>query len=431
MPMTAPIPNYLQKHLFDHRWTGGQYSIVRALFGIYLTVHFVHLLPWAAELFSNAGALPNAATSPFAYVFPNVLSAFDAPWFATLLVGVAALASIAFAIGAHSKVMAIIIWYIGACLFGRNPLISNPALAFVGWMLLFHAATPGTPYGAWSARGRTNPAGDWQLPRSFFTVAWLVMGAGYSYSGYTKLISPSWQDGSAITRVLQSPLARTGPIRDLMLNLPEVILQALTYSTLAIELLTLPLALIGRLRPWLWLGLVGLHIGILTTVAFADLTIGMLLIHLFTFNPAWIPRKKAAHIEQIFYDGSCGLCQRWVRLVLAEDPGPDYIFRFAPLESEAFAAVLQKTGTDRQSVPDSIIVATADGQLLTRSAAVFHILNRLGGLWRLAAILGSIIPRQIRDAAYDGIARVRHKFFQRPTEACPLMPPEMRQRFDY
>lgn len=429
--MTAPVQNHFQKHLFEHKWTGGQYSIVRALFGIYLTIHFVHILPWAAELFSNAGALPNASASPFAYVFPNILSVFSAPWFATLLVGIAALASIGFTIGARSKTMAIVIWYIGACLFGRNPLISNPALAFVGWMLLFHAAIPGTPYGAWSARGRTNPNGGWQLPRSFFTVAWLVMAVGYSYSGYTKLISPSWQDGSAITRVLQSPLARLGPIRDLMLSLPEVILQTLNYSTLALELLTLPLALIGRLRPWLWLSLVGLHIGILTTVAFADLTIGMLLIHLFTFNPAWIPGKQAAQTEHIFYDGACGLCQRWVRLVLAEDPGPNYIFRFAPLESDTFESTIKALNIPRETLPDSIIVATADGQLLTRSAAVFHILNRLGGFWRLTALTGSLIPRQIRDSSYDAIARVRHNFFQRPTEACPLMPPEMRERFDY
>lgn len=425
------MTRFIQKHLFDHKWTGGQYSIVRALFGIFLTIYFVYLLPWAAELFSNTAALPNASASPFAYVFPSILSLFDAPWFVTLLVGIAALASIAFTIGARSKAMAILILYIGACLFVRNPLINLLTLTFVGWMLLFHATIPGTPFGSWSARGRTNPNDGWQLPRSFFTATWLVMAAGYSYSGYTKLISPSWQGGSAITSVLQSPLARTGPIRDLMLALPDLILQALTYSTLALELLTLPLALIARLRPWLWLSLVSLHIGILTTVAFADLNIGMLLIHLFTFNPAWIPGKKAADIEHIFYDGACGLCQRWVRLVLAEDPGPDYIFRFAPLESDAFESILTSLNIQRDTLPDSIIVTTADGQLLTHSAAVFHILNRLGGLWRLAALTGSIIPRPIRDFTYDAIALVRHKFFPRPTDACPLIPPEMRERFDY
>jgi hypothetical protein len=28
-------------------WTGGQYSLFRAVFGIYLLVHFAQLTPWA------------------------------------------------------------------------------------------------------------------------------------------------------------------------------------------------------------------------------------------------------------------------------------------------------------------------------------------------------------------------------------------------
>lgn len=416
--------------LFEHKWTGAQFSLVRAVFGVYLTIHFAHLLPWAAELFSNAGAVPDAAASPFAYVFPNILSFVDGPIFVTAFVGVAVLASAFLAVGYRTRLMAILIWYIGACLFGRNPLVTNPALAFVGWLMLLLAFMPKTaPYGSWSARGRVDPGGGWEYPRSFFTVAWLVMGAGYTYSGFTKLISPSWQDGTAIRRVLESPLARVGPIRDLVLSLPEGILTFLTYSTLWLEILALPLVLIGRLRPWVWLALVGLHIGILSTVAFADLTIGMLMIHFFTFNPAWVRPKRAKEQETIFYDGSCALCQGWVRFVLAEDPGPDHHFRFAPLQSDAFEERLADLDMDRSEIPDSIIVATADGELLQKSEAVFYILQSLGGLWRLLARSGTAIPRPVRDFCYDQVAKVRYRLFGQTEELCPIMPPEMRERF--
>jgi len=36
-----------------------------------------------------------------------------------------------------------------------------------------------------------------------------------------------------------------------------------------------------------------MHLGILALVAFAELTLGMLLVHAFTFDPAWLPRRNA------------------------------------------------------------------------------------------------------------------------------------------
>jgi len=40
------------------------------------------------------------------------------------------------------------------------------------------------------------------------------------------------------------------------------------------------------------------------------------------------------------------------------------------------------------------------------------------------------VPRGIRDRAYDGIARVRYRLFRKPTDACPVTPPELRARFE-
>ncbi|MEZ4465302.1 MAG: hypothetical protein R3F43_12660 [bacterium] len=51
-----------------------------------------------------------------------------------------------------------------------------------------------------------------------------------------------------------------------------------------------------RLRPWSWLSLVGLHLGILASVQFAELTLGMLVVHLFAFDPAWLPRRRRAAV---------------------------------------------------------------------------------------------------------------------------------------
>lgn len=274
--ITIQFPKWLE---IRNGWTSNSYRWVRIILGVYLMIHFAHLVPWAAELFSNQGSLPDSSVSPFAYLFPNVLTFFDSPQMAIGVVSLGALASLALTLGVKDRWMAVLIWVIWASLFGRNPLISNPSLAFVGWMLLFHAFLP-----------KRDDA--FRVPDSMYGSAWWVMAAGYTYSGYTKLISPSWLDGTAITHVLMSPLARLSPLRDLLLELPAF-LKLLTWGTLGIELLALPIALISRARPWLWLALVGLHIGIICTVSFADLSLGMLMIHALTFNPSWVSRPRA------------------------------------------------------------------------------------------------------------------------------------------
>src|SRR5262245_18199010 len=102
-------------------WTGGQYSVFRALFGLYLFIHFVHLLPWGREVFSREGILP-ASASPILRLFPNVLALSDGPTTVAILIAVGAVPCIPFALGFHDRSAAILIWYVWACLFGRNPL---------------------------------------------------------------------------------------------------------------------------------------------------------------------------------------------------------------------------------------------------------------------------------------------------------------------
>lgn len=407
-------------------WTGGQYSFFRALFGIYLFTHFAALIPWASELFSNRGLLAHGATSPLLYLFPNIFALYDAPWLVTVSLIAAALSSVSFAVGFCDRTAALFQWYLLACLFGRNPLIANPAMPFVGWMLLAHVCLPKAPYGSLAARGRVDPSGGWAMPQAIYCAAWIVMALAYSYSGYTKLISPSWMDGSALARVLDNPLARPTIVREILLDLPAVFLQLATWGGLGLELLYAPLALSRRLRPWIWLLMVMMHFGLLTLIDFADLTLGMLLLHAFTFDPAWVSPKKTRHKITIFYDGQCGLCHGFVRFVLAEARNDSEIF-FSPLEGESFDASVPKG--QRAGLPDSVVLQTSDARLLVRSAAVLEIAQRLGGLWRAVGFTAGLIPRLLLDSVYDAIARLRRQIFATPPAQCPLLPPDLRDRF--
>lgn len=351
-------------------WTGAQYSIFRAALGLYLVVHFAALLPYATEMFSDRGVLSDAWLSPLARAFPNVLVAFDAPWVPQAALVVCVALSLALLAGWRDRIAAVALWYFWACLFGRNPLIANPSIPFVGWMLLAHACLPPAPYGSWAARGRPDARGGWSFPAPIFFAAWLVMAAGYSYGGYTKLVSTSWIDGTAIYRVIGNPLARPGLIQDALLSLPPAIWTIPTWIALALELLFLPLALVARARPLLWLALLGMHFGLMVLIDFADLSAGMVLIHLLTFDPAWIAPIGGATLH---HGGSAHL----QRFVASEGPLP-------VVPGGAFG------------------VLRADGVMLSRSDAVLHLGEALGGIWRLLAIAARIVPRRWRDHLLPG-----------------------------
>lgn len=130
----------------------------------------------------------------------------------------------------------------------------------------------------------------------------------------------------------------------------------------------------------------------------------------------------------LLYDGLCGLCNRLVQFVLARDPGGN--MRFAPLQGEFGRDVLRRHPALR--AVDSIVLVEMDGpQLLEvpqlRSDAVLAIADYLGWPWRAAAVF-RLVPRFLRDAAYNLVARNRTRLFGR-YDACPLPSPEQRARF--
>ena len=78
---------------------------------------------------------------------------------------------------------------------------------------------------AWPRRAsRCRVLAAWSMPKGIHDAAWIVMSLAYSYSGFTKLVSPSWRDGSALAYVLANPLARPTGLRDLVGSLPDLLL---------------------------------------------------------------------------------------------------------------------------------------------------------------------------------------------------------------
>lgn len=405
----------------NNGWTWRQYGVFRILFGTYLLVHFVHLLPWGTELFSRQGMLPDATHSPLIGLFPNLLRWFDSPAAVTALLASGAVAAVALIVRRADRLAAVWMWFLLACLFGRNPLIANPSLPVVGWLLLFHALLPARREPWATERPGSAPA----PPPLFGFLAWFLLASAYSYSGWTKLFSDAWVQGETVRFVLENPLARDTWLRTAMLATPPWLLQSITIGVLVLELLFAPLALSRRLRPWIWGGMLLVQFGFLTLLNFADLTTPMLLLHLLTFEPDCIRAPSRAPGSTIYYDGECGLCHGWVRFVLAEDRAG--AFRFAPLQGASAAEALPEHA--RRDDYESLVLVTADGRVLDKFAAVRETLVLLGGLWGVGARALDLLPATLGDAGYRLVARNRRRLSRRPTGVCPVMPAAYAARF--
>ncbi len=121
----------------------------------------------------------------------------------------------------------------------------------------------------------------------------------------------------------------------------------------------------------------------------------------------------------VLFDGVCTLCNGAVTFIIDHDP--DAYFTFAPLQSEAGAALL---GPGQRELGS--IVLLEDGQHFTHSTAALRIAHRLRGVWPLYAFILMLKP--LRDLVYTWVAANRYCWFGK-TDACRLPTPELKQRF--
>jgi predicted DCC family thiol-disulfide oxidoreductase YuxK len=131
----------------------------------------------------------------------------------------------------------------------------------------------------------------------------------------------------------------------------------------------------------------------------------------------------------LLYDGVCGLCNRFVQFILRRDPSG--IFRFASLQSPLATLVLARHGQHPQALDTVYAIVDCDSpreRCLARSDAILFVLAQLGGIWRFAAAIFKLVPRPVRDFAYNTVARRRHRIFGR-SETCILPSLENRDRF--
>ncbi len=285
-------------------------------------------------------------------------------------------------------------------LWWLRPLAPDPWRS--DWIVLLllgtHVALPPAPFGSLAARGRADPSGGWSMP------GWILrlrFAALFAFGLYVLFPGNAFElDSAHAPRLedLDGGLLLAGVVGGVLALFVQE--RALGWAWLAF----LAAAIATSFEPgkqgsreFLWLALAA------------------------NFQPGWFPARPAQGLDTILYDGTCALCHGFVRFVLAED-ARGACFRFAPLETIP--------ESERGRLPDSVVVRTSAGRELVRSAAAIHVLRRLGGFDRLAAELLRIVPRPLRDLAYDAVAALRKRIFGTKSEACPMLPRHLRARFE-
>jgi predicted DCC family thiol-disulfide oxidoreductase YuxK len=129
----------------------------------------------------------------------------------------------------------------------------------------------------------------------------------------------------------------------------------------------------------------------------------------------------------VFFDGDCLFCQARVRWLRAHDREAQ--LAFAPLQGELAGRLLAGTGLLGRAgdggggdLSTMVLVSGAGSaapEVFIKSRAVAAVAARLPSPWRLGGLL-ALVPRPLADAAYDWVARRRHRWAR--GEACPLEP---------
>ena len=108
---------------------------------------------------------------------------------------------------------------------------------------------------------------------------------------------------------------------------------------------------------------------------------------------------------------------------LARDPHGK--FKFGTLQSQPAQQILKELGLHADDFETFLLLER--GRVFTKSTAALRIVRQLSGLWPLL-YLGIAIPRPLRDAVYDYVARHRYRWMGK-SDTCRIPAQAERERF--
>lgn len=270
---------------------------IRIAFGSVILGWALSLWPDLFTFFSDDGVLPeHPSLTGWAWGLLEVSSSDPVVlilWIAMVL------AAIGLVLGIAPRLMCAVILIAIVSFLRRNPYIDNSGdLLLRNWAFLFLFLPMGA---AVTLPGwiRDRDA-VWTFPERPVWPLRLVqmqLSLGYLFSAWEKVPGDTWLDGTAVGYALRiGDLVRFRVPEAVIDNL--ILVNLLTYGTLALELALAILVWNRRLRPWLLVAGVGLHLGIHLTLEVGFFSWGMLVGYL-AFVPARALERASSRVRRV------------------------------------------------------------------------------------------------------------------------------------
>jgi hypothetical protein len=238
------------------------FVLFRLVFGLLVLGYTISLAPALFAFYSDDGILPSQPHYSGTLAW-GLLGWFPSDGAVLLFYFLLLLGSIALLLGLQTRVAALVVF---VCLisFGRrNPWVLNSGDLLVQ-VLAFYVLFMPSGLAASADRWLRDPRGTWDFPaRPIWPLRLVQLQVSILYIAavWAKVRGVTWNDGTAVSYAFRIEDIARFPVPEFLTD-SLVLVNLLTFATLAVELSIGILVWNRVLRPWVLLLGIGLHLGI-------------------------------------------------------------------------------------------------------------------------------------------------------------------------
>lgn len=285
------------------RWNGFWFApqpavtlaLVRIAFGALIIGWALSLTADLRAFFGPNGVQPQPPSIPFSW---GLLSVWRSDAAAVVLWAVLLLAGVALLLGWRSRLAAVIVFVCVLSFERREPFVFNSGDGLVRIEALFLALAPS---GAALSLDRRRIAGSfWDVSdRALWPLRLMQLQLSLIYLAtvHDKLTGATWNDGTAASYSLRLADLRNVAVPT-WLAMNPLLMNAVTWGTLLVELAVGVLVWRRRWRPWVLGAGIAMHLTILLTLKVGFFTFAIFVLYL-AFTPPetaqrWVSRLRGA-----------------------------------------------------------------------------------------------------------------------------------------